>query len=137
MKKAGAEPELIQVGNEITNGMLWPVGKINHNDEDDWSILCRMVSSGTKACREQCPKARIIIHTEKAGDWEITKRFYEELRKHDNDYDIIGLSYYPMWHRNVGVLSATLDSLQTFFPEKEVKIFLIAPLQSERNFAIL
>lgn len=133
MKKAGAEPELIQVGNEITNGMLWPVGKINHNDEDDWSILCRMVSSGTKACREQCPKARIIIHTEKAGDWEITKRFYEELRKHDNDYDIIGLSYYPMWHRNVGVLSATLDSLQTFFPEKEVMIVETASYYSHDN----
>ena len=133
MKKAGAEPELIQVGNEITNGMLWPVGKIHHNDNDDWSILCRMVASGAKACREQCPNARLIIHTEKAGDWGITKRFYEELRKHGNDYDIIGLSYYPMWHRNVGVLSATLDSLQTFFPEKEVMIVETAAYYSHDN----
>ena len=133
MKKAGAEPELIQVGNEITNGMLWPVGKIHHNDNDDWSILCRMVASGAKACREQCPNARLIIHTEKAGDWGITKRFYEEMRKHGNDYDIIGLSYYPMWHRNVGVLSATLDSLQTFFPEKEVMIVETAAYYSHDN----
>ena len=133
MKKAGAEPELIQVGNEITNGMLWPVGKINHNDSDDWSILCRMIANGTKACREQCPKARIIIHTEKAGNWGITKRFYDELKNHGNDYDIIGLSYYPMWHRNVGVLSATLDSLQMRFPEKEAMIVETAAYYSHEN----
>ena len=133
MRKAGAEPDLIQVGNEITNGMLWPVGKINHNDSDDWSILCKMISSGIQACREQCPEARIIIHTEKAGDWDITHRFYTELQNHKCDYDIIGLSYYPMWHRNVGVLAATLDSLQTVFPDKEVMIVETAGYYSHDN----
>ena len=130
---AGAEPELIQVGNEITNGMLWPVGKINHDENDNWDILCNMIESGTKACREVCPKSRIIIHTEKAGDWGITKRFYEELRRHRNDYDIIGLSYYPMWHRNVGVLSATLDSLEREFPFKDVMIVETAAYYSHEN----
>ena len=130
---AGAEPELIQVGNEITNGMLWPVGKINHDENDNWDIVCNMIESGTKACREVCPKSRIIIHTEKAGDWGITKRFYEELRRHRNDYDIIGLSYYPMWHRNVGVLSATLDSLEREFPFKDVMIVETAAYYSHEN----
>lgn len=133
MKEAGAEPELIQVGNEITNGMLWPVGKINHTEKDNWDVLCRMIESGTKACREVCPKSRIIIHTEKAGSWEITKRFYEELRRHRNDYDIIGLSYYPMWHRNMGVLAATLDSLERDFPFKDVMIVETAAYYSHDN----
>ena len=133
MKEAGAEPELIQVGNEITNGMLWPVGKINHTEKDNWDVLCRMIESGTKACREVCPKSRIIIHTEKAGSWEITKRFYEELRCHRNDYDIIGLSYYPMWHRNMGVLAATLDSLERDFPFKDVMIVETAAYYSHDN----
>ena len=133
MKEAGAEPKLIQVGNEITNGMLWPVGKINHTEKDNWDVLCRMIESGTKACREVCPKSRIIIHTEKAGSWEITKRFYEELRRHRNDYDIIGLSYYPMWHRNMGVLSATLDSLERYFPFKDVMIVETAAYYSHDN----
>ena len=133
MKAAGAEPELIQVGNEITNGMLWPVGKINHNESDNWDILCRMIESGTKACREVCPRSKIIIHTEKAGSWAITKRFYEELRRHRNDYDIIGLSYYPMWHRNMGVLSATLDSLERYFPFKDVMIVETAAYYSHDN----
>ena len=133
MKEAGAEPELIQVGNEITNGMLWPVGKINHTEKDNWDVLCRMIESGTKACREVCPKSRIIIHTEKAGNWAITKRFYEELRRHRNDYDIIGLSYYPMWHRNMGVLAATLDSLERDFPFKDVMIVETAAYYSHDN----
>ena len=133
MKEAGAEPELIQVGNEITNGMLWPVGKINHTEKDNWDVLGRVIESGTKACREVCPKSRIISDTEKAGSWEITKRFYEELRRHRNDYDIIGLSYYPMWHRNMGVLAATLDSLERDFPFKDVMIVETAAYYSHDN----
>lgn len=133
LKAVGAEPELIQVGNEITNGMLWPVGKINHTEEDNWDILCRMIDSGSKACREVCPKAKIIIHTEKAGDWNITRRFYDELRCHRTDYDIIGLSYYPMWHRNMGVLSATLDSLELREPFRDVMIVETAAYYSHEN----
>ena len=133
LKAAGAEPELIQVGNEITNGMLWPVGKINHTEKDNWDTLCRMIESGAKACREVCPKAKIIIHTEKAGDWNITRRFYDELRRHRTDYDIIGLSYYPMWHRNMGVLSATLDSLERYEPFRDVMIVETAAYYSHEN----
>lgn len=133
MKKMDATPDLIQVGNEITNGMLWPVGKIHHNDKDDWSILCRMIQSGVKACRKECPSARLILHTEKAGDWAITGHFYQEMARNKVDYDIIGLSYYPMWHRNMGVLSATLDSLAVKHPSKPVMIVETAAYYSHDN----
>ena len=99
LKKAGITPELIQVGNEITNGMLWPTGKLDPSKAEGFDTLCKFLKAGSKACREVCPQSQIIIHTEKAGDWDITRNYYTQLRLYQVDYDIIGLSNYPMWHK--------------------------------------
>lgn len=131
MVKAGAQPDLIQVGNEITNGMMWPAAKVDPLGTANWDLLVKLLASGSKACREICPDAKIIIHTEKAGEWDKTKAYYNHLRS--LDYDVIGLSYYPMWHKAVGVLGATLDSLSVDFPDKEVMIVETAAYYSHEN----
>ena len=135
MKKAGVAPEMIQVGNEITNGMLWPTGQLykkadsstgsetdSTTTKERWDILCDFLKAGSKACREVCPKAQIIIHTEKAGNWDVTRNYYTQLRQRGVDYDIIGLSYYPMWHGTIPNLGQTLNRLSWLFPEKPVMI---------------
>lgn len=132
-KAAGVVPELIQVGNEITNGMLWPIGKIDPTKEDNWTTFCMLLQIGCKVCREVCPKARIVIHTEKAGDWDVTYSFYNHLRKAQVDYDVIGLSYYPMWHKSIHNLGKTLDYLAASFPEKEVMIVETAAYYSHER----
>ena len=133
LKGAGAEPDLIQVGNEITNGMVWPMGKVDPTKDDNWAVLCQLLSAGSRACREVCPKAGIIIHTEKAGDWPLTEGYYRRLQAHGVDYDIIGLSYYPMWHKSIPNLGATLDSLETHFPTKPVMIVETAAYYSHER----
>ena len=133
MKKAGVVPELIQVGNEITNGMLWPVGKLDPSGSEGFDTLCQFLKAGCKACREVCPKSQIIIHTEKAGDWDITRNYYQQLRRRKVDFDIIGLSYYPMWHKSIPNLGKTLDNLAMLFPEKPVMIVETAAYYSHEN----
>jgi len=133
LRDNGIKPAQIQVGNEITYGMLWPIGKIDPLSEDNWTTFAAMLRSGVKACREQCPDAKVIIHTEKAGEWLMTKGFYEKLQEHEVDYDIIGLSYYPMWHKSIGNLSVTLDSIAATFPNKEVMIVETAFYYSHDN----
>lgn len=133
MKKAGAEPELIQVGNEISFGMLWPTAKTVPTEDNNWKEFIAMLRQGCKACREICPKAKIIIHTEQAGKWENTKAFYDRLEAAKLDYDIIGLSYYPMWHERIPVLHATLDNLAQRYPKKEVMIVEAAAYYSHQN----
>ena len=133
LKAAAAEPELIQVGNEITNGMLWPVAKLDPTADEGWDVLCLLIKAGCRACREVCPQARIIIHTEKAGSWPVTESYYRHLRQQDVDYDIIGLSYYPMWHKDIPNLGRTLDSLATHYPDKEVMIVETAAYYSHEN----
>jgi len=133
MKKAGVIPEFVQVGNEITNGMLWPIGKLDPSASEGFDTLCMFLKAGSKACREICPKSQIIIHTEKAGDWDITRNYYQQLRRRQVDYDIIGLSYYPMWHKDIPNLGKTLDNLAWLFPEKPVMIVETAAYYSHEN----
>jgi len=133
MKRAGVVPELIQVGNEITNGLLWPLGKLNPTKEENWDTVALLLAAGCKACREVCPKAQLIIHTEKAGDWDVTRAYYQQLRRRHLDYDIIGLSYYPMWHKDIPNLGRTLDKLAWLFPEHPVMIVETAAYYSHEN----
>jgi len=132
-KAKGVVPDMIQVGNEITFGMLWPVGRIHPMKDDNWSVLCKLLSKGCKACREVCPEAKIVIHTERAGEWDMTRSFYMHLQKYCLDYDIIGLSYYPMWHNSVKNLGTTLNNLEYTFPGKEVMIVETAAYYSHEN----
>jgi len=122
LKAAGVEPKTIQVGNEITFGMDWPVGRVDAMEDANWDVFTALLKAGCKACREICPDAGIIIHTEKAGQWPMTRNYYDRLEQAGLDYDIIGLSYYPMWHGTIPNLGATLDSLAVRFPGKPVMI---------------
>ena len=133
MKKVGVAPDLIQVGNEITNGLLWPTGKLDPTGDENWDTVTDFLKAGCRACREVCPKAQIIIHTEKAGDWDVTKSYYQHLRLYGVDYDIIGLSYYPMWHKSIPNLGKTLDKLAFLFPDKPVMIVEAAAYYSHDN----
>lgn len=126
-------PDMIQVGNEITFGMMWPQGKADPLKEDNWDTLCAYLNAGVKACREVCPKAKLIIHTEHAQSWEMTKGYYDKLQRHGVDYDIIGLSYYPMWHGTIGHLGVVLDSLEARYPDKDIMIVETAAYYSHEN----
>ena len=122
MNAAGASPDFIQTGNEISYGMLWgPKGtgspkKCYTNSDANWERFRTLLTQAGKACREMCPEAKIIIHTERAGNWSTTTGIYERLAT--VDYDIIGLSYYPEWHNNLSTLKTTLQNLKATFPGK-------------------
>ncbi|ETD18234.1 MULTISPECIES: glycoside hydrolase family 53 protein [Prevotellaceae] len=114
---AGIEPDFIQVGNEITFGMLWPTGRVKPDNDTNWATFSSFLNAGSRACREICPQAKLISHTEHAQSWADTKAFYDRMARFGVDYDIIGLSYYPMWHGTIPHLGTVLDSLQTAFPK--------------------
>ena len=124
--EAGAAPDFIQTGNEISYGMLW--GKKGTNDNRcygdspvaNWNRFIALLKQATKACREVCPDAKVIIHTERTGTPESVSDFCKRIA--DVDYDIVGLSYYPFWHKNLETLSTTLKLLAENYPEKPVQI---------------
>lgn len=126
LKQAGAEPDFIQTGNEITTGMLWPTGQIYAGGGapagGSWNNFAGYLASAIKACNEECPQAKIVIHTEMHAPADVPK-FYNNLKNYqDVKYDIIGLSYYPDFHGDLTVLDNTLTTLETNYPDKKIMI---------------
>lgn len=133
---AGATPDFIQTGNEISYGMCSMTATYNStskswsksselyrcytSSEANWDTFRGMLNSAVKACREVCPKAKIILHTERTGNTTMAKEIYNRLSS--VDYDIIGLSYYPFWHDYLTTLKSTLTTLNTAFPTKDIMI---------------
>jgi len=94
---AGAVPDMVQIGNEIINGMLWPDGKLPEN-WDNLADLLRAGINGVDAGRGNGPRPLIMIHIDKGGDLQATKAFFDKWHTYHIDYDVIGQSYYPWWH---------------------------------------
>ena len=122
LKANGAQPDFIQVGNEITCGMLWPDGRVNSTGYSNWDAFAAFLKAGIKACREVCPGAKTIIHLEHLQDAAYTVSNYKKLQDLGVDFDVMGLSYYPFWHKDLTTLSTTLRQLAANFPNKKVQI---------------
>lgn len=95
-------PEYIQIGNEINNGFLWSEGNISN-----FSQFKTLLQKASSAIRQTNAKTKIIIHF--AGH-EDANSFFSKIA--DVDYDIIGLSYYPMWHgKSLTTLQQNLETI--------------------------
>ena len=127
---AGATPDFIQVGNEISYGMLWSSkgrDMVSPNDtyekyQANWEKLSLYLNAGARACREICPEAKIIVHIERTAVAQQCVNYFTYIGRNNVDYDIIGLSYYPFWHGYFDRLNSTLIALRNSFPDKPVQI---------------
>jgi arabinogalactan endo-1,4-beta-galactosidase len=100
-------PEMVQAGNEITNGFLWPDGRL----PDHWDRFAGLISAGIQgidAGRGDAPRPKIMIHIDQGGNQETTQWFFDNLKSHGVSFDIIGQSYYPWWQGNLDDLRRNL-----------------------------
>jgi arabinogalactan endo-1,4-beta-galactosidase len=96
-RKAGVLPDMVQIGNEISNGMLWPDGKLPQN----WDNLADLIKAGIRGVAEGTgdgKRPRIMIHIDKGADRKTTQWFFDKLLSYGIEFDVIGQSYYPWWH---------------------------------------
>lgn len=123
LKAQGTTPELVQVGNEITNGMLWDVAKVDgeYDTEEQWDRLCMLLKSGLKAVKTVDDSIRTIIHIERGGDNGRSVYFFDKLRSRGVDFDIIGLSYYSIWHGSMTDFKNNVNDLAQRY-DKEIMV---------------
>ena len=132
LKDAGATPDFIQTGNEISYGMMWgtkaSVGSntvnrcYTNSPEANWTRFFNLLKKAGQACREECPNAKIIIHSERTPKPSVLTDFFDRMKNAEIDYDIIGLSYYPEHHGNLATLETALTSLENKNYGKDIMI---------------
>ncbi len=120
-RKADVFPDMVQIGNEISAGMLWPNGKLPEN-WDNFAALIQAGINGVYASCENNPCPEIMIHIDKGGDKQFTKYFYDKLNSYNIKYDVIGQSYYPWWH---GSLLDLRECLNFTANEYEKNVILV------------
>ena len=122
-KEEGIDLEMIQVGNEITNGMLWPEGRLVEHDDgsrSNYETLARFLKAGFKACKEIYPNALRMIHLERSYDTKVYTEYFTNMERLGVPYDVIGASYYPYWHGTFDELFENLTTQRKLFNKKIV-----------------
>jgi arabinogalactan endo-1,4-beta-galactosidase len=133
LKKAGATPDFVQIGNEITGGLLWPDAQVRvplstvkvfsgevtvitppepYDDAKQWNHLIRVLKAagdGVRSAVTPDDHVRIIVHIDCGGDWPVTRWYFDHLTRAGVDFDVIGQSYYPNWH---GTIENLRDNLR-------------------------
>ena len=93
LKKNNIDVKWVQVGNETTNGFLWPMGRASDNMEK----YAGFTEVGYQAVKKVYPNAQVIIHIDGGCDQKRYDFIFDGLKKFGAHYDMIGLSVYPYW----------------------------------------
>jgi arabinogalactan endo-1,4-beta-galactosidase len=113
LKQAGALPEIVQVGNEVDGGMLWPVGQLSYASDSlaSWDRFSRLLKAGINGVHDALAvgdSVRIMLHYSAGGNSGGTQWFFDHLVTNGVPFDLIGLSYYPWWHGTLTALQGNL-----------------------------
>lgn len=111
----GVVPDMIQTGNEISYGLMYSSSSglfVDYLSDKNWDKFAAMLKSAGKACREVCPNAKIILHIERVPQPLNCAKFANYMKQYEVDYDIFGLSYYPMYHGNLAYLETALNKIE-------------------------
>lgn len=134
-QKAGVQPEMIQIGNEVKSGMLWPIGQLPSKDGD--KAFSELMASGLKAIRDCDPdhKTKLMVHLPDGGDNAFYRNFFDTLINKNGvgDFDVIGLSYYPFWHGPMANLRQNLNDISARY-NKDVIVVETAFGYTNENF---
>ena len=106
LKRQGTPADLVQIGNELNGGMLWPTGNWEH-----WDNLTAFLKAGLSAARDTTPRIRTILHLANGGDNGLYRWWFDNAVSYGVDFDIIGLSYYPFWHGTLEQAAANMADI--------------------------
>jgi arabinogalactan endo-1,4-beta-galactosidase len=115
--------DMVSIGNEIRNGMLWPAGEVNSAAGTGWDNLATLLKAGVQGARAANPPGHqldVMMHFDQGGDNQQSEAFYQNLVSRGVPFDVIGLSYYPFFHGPIESMRQNVDALATQFHKKIV-----------------
>ncbi len=106
LRRQGATADLVQIGNEINGGLLWPDGQW-----DAWPGMAGLLNAGYDAVKAVSRTTKVVIHLANGGDNGLYRWWFDNAATHGIRYDVIGLSYYPYWHGTLEAFQYNLNDV--------------------------
>lgn len=106
LKQEQILPAMVQVGNELSNGLLWPEGRV-----PDYDNIARFVSAGIRGVHAVDSNIPIMIHLDNGGNNALYREWFDHYMERGEDFEVIGLSYYPFWHGTLDMLTDNMNDL--------------------------
>ncbi|HKJ42344.1 MAG TPA: glycosyl hydrolase 53 family protein [Sunxiuqinia sp.] len=128
LKAQGTAPDMVQVGNEINHGFLWPYGKIGQS----WDFFGAVLRTASKAVKDVDPNSKVMIHIALGGQNQKSIYFLNKIIQASVQFDVIGESYYPKYHGTLDELKANLADLGKRY-NKPIIVVEYANLRKEVN----
>jgi arabinogalactan endo-1,4-beta-galactosidase len=116
--KQGTPVDMVSIGNEIRNGILWPVGQVDPAAGTGYDALATLLKAGVAGARAGNPRSHqllIMMHYDQGGNNQLSQAFYQNLVSRGVPFDVIGLSYYTFFHGTISQMKANVDALATQF----------------------
>ena len=127
LKQQNTLPDMVQPGNEINHGIVWPDGRVNNLDS-----LSQLLKAGITAVKEVAPSTIIILHVALGGQHDESVWFIDNMLARGVQFDVIGESYYPKWHGTLDDLKNNLTSLAKRY-QQDIMVVEYSQLKQEVN----
>lgn len=138
--REGVAPDFVQLGNEITNGMLWPEGRVEFSQKDDgaaWRRLGELQRAAFAGLADASPterRPRTILHIESPNQLERAVWFCQQATDAGLPFDLIGVSYYPDWHGDLVALRTALTTLARTFHKPVLVVETAYPWKPDEHW---
>jgi arabinogalactan endo-1,4-beta-galactosidase len=106
LKRQGTPADMVQTGNELNGGLLWPDGRW-----DNWPGMAGLLGAAYDAVKAVSPRTKVAIHLANGGDNGLYRWWFDNAATFGIRYDAIGLSYYPYWHGTLEAFQANINDV--------------------------
>ena len=127
LKTQGTTPDMVQAGNEINHGIVWPEGNVSNIDG-----TAQLLNAGTAAVKAVDPNVVMMLHVALGGQNSESVFFIDNMIARGVSFDVIGESYYPKWHGTLDDLRHNLNDLANRY-NKDVIVVEYSALKEEVN----
>lgn len=127
LKDQGTTPDMVQIGNEVNHGIIWPEGQVSNLND-----LAQLINAGTAAVKAVDPSIIMMLHVALGGQNDESVFFIDNMIARGVHFDVIGQSYYPKWHSTLDDLRDNLNDMVRRY-NKDVIVVEYSALKSEVN----
>jgi arabinogalactan endo-1,4-beta-galactosidase len=119
----GTPVDMVSIGNEIRNGILWPLGQVDWSTNTGWDNLATLLKAGVAGARAGNPQDHrllVMLHFDEGGNNADSRAFFDHMAGSGVPFDVIGLSYYTFFHGALTAMRANVDDLATRYRKRIV-----------------